>query len=269
MICVHAADPRMRGARYARHRIRPHRRQRRSPASRTLRRSCGARNPFTRFCGAISGHRYYNPSTGRWLSRDPIAGPGFGDVAATWRRRDVEGLALYGFVRNNVIGAVDWLGLATINPCGTDECKCLGCMVFAEARGTSEACQKAVADVIKLRAWRADPKDPTGFTKYRSFCEVVAERDGGEFIGYTTQNYKDCCADKCINTKGGPQDKTERDRSFKFSECDTAAGSYVGNANYFFSGSTPDWIKAKIKEGKATEVTVPGCDKFKFYNVVP
>lgn len=44
------------------------------------------------------GHRYYNPSTGRWLSRDPIGERG--------------GLNLYGMVRNNAINAFDGIGLA-------------------------------------------------------------------------------------------------------------------------------------------------------------
>ncbi len=44
------------------------------------------------------GHRLYNPTTGRWLSKDPIEEDG--------------GLNLYGFVLNNSINAYDILGLA-------------------------------------------------------------------------------------------------------------------------------------------------------------
>lgn len=43
------------------------------------------------------GYRYYNPSTGSWLSRDPAKERG--------------GLNLYGFVKNNGVNRVDWLGL--------------------------------------------------------------------------------------------------------------------------------------------------------------
>ena len=46
------------------------------------------------------GFRYYNPSTGRWLSRDPIEEQG--------------GVNLYGFVGNNPTNSQDALGLASL-----------------------------------------------------------------------------------------------------------------------------------------------------------
>ncbi|MGE9269527.1 MAG: RHS repeat domain-containing protein, partial [Verrucomicrobiales bacterium] len=49
------------------------------------------------------GFRYYNPETGRWLSRDPIAERG--------------GLNLYAFVGNNGVNWVDILGLAAGESC--------------------------------------------------------------------------------------------------------------------------------------------------------
>jgi RHS repeat-associated protein len=48
------------------------------------------------------GFRYYNPSTGRWLSRDPITERG--------------GMNLYGFVRNHPVMSVDRDGRAEIPP---------------------------------------------------------------------------------------------------------------------------------------------------------
>ena len=45
------------------------------------------------------GYRYYSPSLGRWLSKDPIAEQG--------------GLNLYAFAENNGVNAVDFLGLDT------------------------------------------------------------------------------------------------------------------------------------------------------------
>jgi RHS repeat-associated protein len=51
------------------------------------------------------GYRYYNPSTGRWLNRDPI--------------EEFGGRALYAFVGNNPISFLDALGLAdTLEPGG-------------------------------------------------------------------------------------------------------------------------------------------------------
>jgi RHS repeat-associated protein len=55
-------------------------------------------NPCTgRFRTATSGYRYYNPSTGSWLSRDPIGEEG--------------GVNLYGFVAADPISYVDPHGL--------------------------------------------------------------------------------------------------------------------------------------------------------------
>ncbi len=48
------------------------------------------------------GYRYYNASTGRWLSRDPIAELGDGN--------------LYEFCRNNPADSYDELGLLTVHP---------------------------------------------------------------------------------------------------------------------------------------------------------
>ncbi len=52
---------------------------------------------FPRSLTAVSGRRYYNPSQGRFLGRDPIAEKG--------------GLNLYGFCRNNSINRWDMLGM--------------------------------------------------------------------------------------------------------------------------------------------------------------
>jgi len=49
------------------------------------------------------GFRYYNPSTGRWLSRDPAEEQG--------------GLNLYGFIGNSSVNAIDLLGLVMKPEC--------------------------------------------------------------------------------------------------------------------------------------------------------
>lgn len=52
------------------------------------------------FCGVVSGYRYYYPSTGRWLSRDPIGEKG--------------GANLYGFCQNSPVGHFDPDGKAPL-----------------------------------------------------------------------------------------------------------------------------------------------------------
>ena len=62
------------------------------------------------------GFRYYDPVTGRWLSRDPIGENG--------------GLNLYGMVGNSPVNLWDYLGLASVpnpggfkfDPCSKDPC---------------------------------------------------------------------------------------------------------------------------------------------------
>ncbi len=75
----------------------------------TARGEYAAENPYrfsTKYVDAETGlhyygYRYYNSSTGQWLSRDPIGEEG--------------GLNLYGFVHNNAIDAHDNLGLCDAN----------------------------------------------------------------------------------------------------------------------------------------------------------
>jgi hypothetical protein len=58
----------------------------------------GARNPqIPRRGRAVSGRRYYDPSNGRFLGRDP--------------KKEKGGLNLYGFVRNNPVKRWDYLGM--------------------------------------------------------------------------------------------------------------------------------------------------------------
>ena len=65
--------------------------------------TCSEKPVYRRMVIAISGMRYYNPTTGRWISRDPIGEEG--------------GLNLYGFVGNDPINLIDSFGLS-IHPGG-------------------------------------------------------------------------------------------------------------------------------------------------------
>jgi RHS repeat-associated protein len=57
------------------------------------------------------GYRFYNASTGRWLSRDPLTLPGF--VALPARARRPASLDSYGLTENNSVSSADYLGLLT------------------------------------------------------------------------------------------------------------------------------------------------------------
>jgi RHS repeat-associated protein len=53
------------------------------------------------------GHRFYKPTTGNWLGRDSAG-------------EDIGGMNLYGFLANNSVGCVDYLGELLIAVDGTD-----------------------------------------------------------------------------------------------------------------------------------------------------
>ncbi len=93
---------------------REHRLSSHSTRSRRLR--CEARKSCTpRFCGATSGYRFYNASTGRWLSRDPSAERGFfiSAMPPTSVKLQEQTLGLlYAFVKNDSLNRFDLLGLA-------------------------------------------------------------------------------------------------------------------------------------------------------------
>ena len=89
-------------------------------APRTLRPRPGVQETNGWCCGYDYGYRYYDPMTGRWPSRDPIAERG--------------GVNLYGFVGNDGVNAWDLLGLfdylngltvgenSVLRPEGTRDC---------------------------------------------------------------------------------------------------------------------------------------------------
>ena len=58
---------------------------------------CTSETPYPRFAGYEAGFRFYTPSLGRWLSRDPVGEEG--------------GAAVYGFVGDDPANRVDMFGL--------------------------------------------------------------------------------------------------------------------------------------------------------------
>ena len=118
------------------------------------------------------GFRYYNPSTGRWLSRDPIEENG--------------GENLYAFVSNDGINAFDPYGLED-----------------AEADFVSKSFINGIAVLGSLKSW----KYPTADINLRIFAETIGQSPAfrenpatdakdGKYRLYTRVTIKaSCCKD--------------------------------------------------------------------------
>lgn len=63
------------------------------------------------------GYRYYKPSTGTWVNRDPVDEAGFKSISKAKAIKQGSDIVIYGFVGNNPIGLVDWMGLACCCKC--------------------------------------------------------------------------------------------------------------------------------------------------------
>jgi len=112
--------------------------------------SCRRRrpNPIKQFRRAISGHRFYKPSTGRWLSRDPIEERG--------------GENLYGFCLQSPINYIDVDGLSptlangTVVTVGDDSATVTGSLTPAQIALAKKAIclvEQVIEDDAKLPAW--------------------------------------------------------------------------------------------------------------------
>lgn len=152
---------------------------------------------------------YYCPSTGRWLSRDPIGEPGFQALqtasspsrignsvlqsSGRWVSRDpIEekgGLNLYGFVVNSPVNTVDFLGLRIADPIPPGytienfydirwKCMCK-CKIAYENHhkkhtATEEAIFEADADNLRNKLYRAC--DPATFqVGYAKVCDQMQD----------------------------------------------------------------------------------------------
>ena len=190
-------------------------------------------------------YRAYNPSTSKWLSRDPIAEDG--------------GLNLYGIVGNDPIARWDILGLAVKqNPDCKDDCKtdqdCCRCTVFCEGEG---GCEAAVYHIIKNR----QNTKCGDFGGEKDFC---AQAKSTKFVcgpknkliidgkpGGGRDRYDQCC------TKTLPQGRSA-EAAAKI--CGDPGQDPTGGAQFFFAGGqTPKWMKYNVSIGNCSKVSVPGC----------
>lgn len=146
------------------------------------------------------------------------------------------------------------------NPCGTDNKKCMACMGYAEAGGSTinDDCMKYAMCAAKNRVGDKDFGSP------KNECDAVAQGNGKQFNVYScvcnnqssNQKYCDCCAGKFKNDA----EKAEADKAKKIAENLDCSGF---PANSFRNAG----MRAPINgQGKAcTKVSTPACPTLDFY----
>jgi RHS repeat-associated protein len=167
------------------------------------------------------GYRYYNPSTGRWVNRDPIGESGFDLLHAERGSLVGDGPNLYEFSRNRPIDRYDRNGLTAPpgyevwgtkfpdGPCCHDRCNNEGDIDHVETRSlvmpgnwdartqmVVDGIKEAIKDACTSRARYA--KDPTHVVidlvdKYGQ--QHLLDREGVRF--YTILISRECRKGKC------------------------------------------------------------------------
>lgn len=157
----------------------------------------------------------------------------------------IPGKTSYGYALANPVKRKDPSGML---PTGTpDQTTCLICTVYAEGRGTSQACQWAVASVIINRV-----NDRQSRGRNASVCSVVSEP--GQFNGYGNANYREC--EKCTQIpKSGDLHDTYTNFSTPFP---------IDPPALFFGNNTPGIIDY-FNGLDLTPVPFPSCPTFVFF----
>lgn len=158
------------------------------------------------------GYRSYNPSTGKWLNRDPI--------------EELGGMNLIGMIGNDPINAVDSLGLASLDQlarimnsihtglerttrnCCPNETAYLKCVLdelnkIFEKSGFDQAVQQALSQVD---SWKVTIKGATGLDplyadQLEDALNALSEKGGGKV---EKLNDGRLCFNKCIKRVTGP-----------------------------------------------------------------
>ena len=82
----------------------------------------------------MAPYRIFDPAKARWISRDPIGEQG--------------GINLYGYVQNNPVNRIDFLGLTGTDPYGFDEAETLGTMGSQRGKDIAEKAPEIVKDTV-------------------------------------------------------------------------------------------------------------------------
>jgi RHS repeat-associated protein len=133
------------------------------------------------------GYRYYNPSLGRWLGRDPLEEKG--------------GLHLYAFVQNNPVNAWDALGKFTVNDQygGIPDSDVFVQMHQGWEQIDSDTWYDPAADVRYVYHEGADPSNDTGYNYHPedyaapSLGATLMANDDADLAAWrqSTQSYSD------------------------------------------------------------------------------
>lgn len=212
------------------------------------------------FTSIHSALAFYDPTVGRWASRDPIGDEVFFkqvvspmEPSARKHYRKEALKPVYLFVNSDPINSYDALGLA--NACGNDPIKCMTCMAWAEGRGAGGACMKAIAQVI----WNRSQK------QNKSMCDIVAA--SGQFDAYnpkpgrsgkSNNGYSECCNGKCsMSSEQSKLDLYLYEMLEQWGEEFGGGDTQLEGATYFYSGNT--FPGSWGDKDDYTEVSVPGC----------
>ncbi len=177
----------------------------RSSGSSTIAASTGAGNPFrfsTKYTDAESdllyyGYRYYNPSTGRWLSRDPIADLGFSVSSAQSLNSETRMRALsrrpsgrdYLCLDNSLIAATDSLGLTK----WSGECAIYGMGIhigplfiecYLESDCTIDPDNHREVVHVKAYLFKAEVGLPVGYSEFHAAFTSPKGSDHNAFRGW-------------------------------------------------------------------------------------
>jgi RHS repeat-associated protein len=133
------------------------------------------------------GYRYYNASTGRWLSRDPVGEEAFFQIYTTswtWRERQrarIETLKpAYSFLANDSIDSIDAFGLLRFDP------KCSPSDIEKMKKELKDRCQKAKAG----NCYRClDQKYQNSMQK---MCDEIDKNTGPMVVCEDASTDKDC-----------------------------------------------------------------------------
>ncbi len=105
------------------------------------------------------GYRYYNPSTGRWISRDPISERGFNLLTGDGSTGALDGSGQYAFVSNDGVDKADPLGLVTFIGCSAEQTNALQAAIddyCKQAKTKAFACCVGHFNIPKRLAYWCD-----------------------------------------------------------------------------------------------------------------